>query len=88
MSCHADGYLIIKDLLSSTSWLLHSIAKCVALSAQIERFFGVNSPVYCTLSIPLEALAKLISPRFLVRAIEEIYSRIDVITDIDSAISY
>ncbi|MCC5628804.1 hypothetical protein LC613_12165 [Nostoc sphaeroides CHAB 2801] len=57
----------------------------LALPAKIERCFGVESPVYCTPSIPLEALAKLISPRFLVRAIEEIDLRINVITDIDSA---
>ncbi|MGF2035281.1 MAG: hypothetical protein RMZ43_008205 [Nostoc sp. CmiVER01] len=45
----------------------------------------MESPVYCTPSIPLEALAKFISPRFLVMAIEEIDLRINVITDIDSA---
>ncbi|MCC5663201.1 hypothetical protein LC653_04445 [Nostoc sp. CHAB 5784] len=57
----------------------------LALPANIERCFGVESPVYCKPSIPLEALAKLISPRFLVKAIKEIDLRINVITDIDSA---
>ncbi|MCC5598955.1 hypothetical protein [Nostoc favosum] len=57
----------------------------LALPVNIEPYFGVESPVYCTPSIPLEALAKLISPRFLVKAINEIDLRINVITDIDSA---
>ncbi|MEH2324237.1 MAG: hypothetical protein V7K32_11805 [Nostoc sp.] len=44
----------------------------------------MESPLYRTPSIPLEALAKLINPHFLVKAIKEIDLRIDVITDIDS----
>ncbi|MBN3899059.1 MAG: hypothetical protein V7L14_15020 [Nostoc sp.] len=85
MSCYAGRYLIIKYLLSSTTQLLHWVIEWLALSVNTERYFGVESPIYCKPNITLEALAKLISPRFLVRAIKEIDSRIDVITDIDSA---
>ncbi|AUB41168.1 hypothetical protein COO91_07213 [Nostoc flagelliforme CCNUN1] len=56
----------------------------LALPVNIERYLGVESAVYCIPNIPLEALAKLISPRFLVKAIKEIDLRINVITDIDS----